>query len=178
MVLGLSAAASSSAYSFPDRYDRQIERAAKLYLPTVDWRLWKAQLYQESRLDPNAVSPVGAAGLAQFMPATWAQISAELKYENVSPHVAEPAILAGAFYMAKLRQTWRTERPEMDRHKLAAASYNAGIGNVLEAQRVCQMRALYAEIIECLPLVTGRHSEETISYIERIWYWYRYMLVR
>lgn len=57
-------------------------------MPGVDWRLLKAQYYQESHLKPNAVSPVGAAGVAQFMPATWRQISRELGYGNVSPHLA------------------------------------------------------------------------------------------
>lgn len=176
MAAVFSADAYSSVYSFPSKYDRQIRSAASLYLPGVDWRLWKAQLYQESRLDPNAVSPVGASGLAQFMPATWEQVSREMGTGRVSPFLAEPAILAGAYYMGRLRSTWSSERSELDRHKLAAASYNAGIGSMLQAQRLCQMQVTYDAIIRCLPQVTGRHSAETIQYIERIWYWYRFIL--
>lgn len=171
------AAASSWASSFPDRYDREIKKASKMYLPGIDWRLWKAQLYQESRFDPNAISPVGAAGLAQFMPATWKQISRELNMEGLSPHATEASILAGAYYMAKLRNGWKSERPETDRHKLAAASYNAGMGNMINAQKKCNMRPLYDEIITCLPQVTGRHSKETITYVERIWYWWKLMML-
>lgn len=176
MVFAFLVPASLSASSFPDRYDREIEKAAKMYLPGLDWRLWKAQLYQESRLDPDAVSPVGAAGLAQFMPGTWADVSRRLKYENLSPHMAEPSILAGAYYMATLRNQWSAKRPETDRHQLAAASYNAGLGNILKAQERCNDLSLYSEIIKCLPQITGQHSEETITYVERIWRWWKMML--
>jgi len=138
--------------------------------------MWKAQLYQESRLDPSAVSPVGAAGLAQFMPATWNQIAAELRLGLVDRHAVEPAILAGAYYMAKLRRGWRSERPEDDRQKLAQASYNAGFGSLLAAQSSCGGKALYAEIVSCLPQVTGdKNAHETTTYVQRIWRWWQMM---
>lgn len=160
---------------FPDRYDREIRAAAGRWWPGVPWRLWKAQLYQESRLDPAAVSSAGARGLAQFMPATWAEIAPALGYGLVSPHLAGPAIKAGAYYMARLRKGWSSPRPADDRHKLAQASYNAGMGNLLAAQRVCGGALLYAEIIACLPDVTGRHAAETITYVERIRRWWTMM---
>jgi len=140
-----------------------------LYIPAVDWRFYKAQLYQESRLDPQAVSPVGARGLAQFMPATWEETSQQLGFNDATPHQAEYAILAGAYYMAKLRASWSAPRPEMDKHSLALASYNAGFGNILKAQRLCLGVARYAEIVRCLPEVTGQHSKETIEYVKRVW---------
>ena len=167
----------SSASSFPNRYDTLIEHAAGRYLPGVDWRLWKAQLYQESQLNPAAVSPVGAAGLAQFMPGTWAEVSRELGYEAISPHMAAPAIDAGAYYMAKLRKGWSSPRPEMDRHSLAAASYNAGFGSILKAQRACGGAVQYAQVIKCLPEVTGHHSSETTTYVQRIWQWWTQMVL-
>ncbi|MDZ7809213.1 MAG: transglycosylase SLT domain-containing protein [Arhodomonas sp.] len=177
MACALWAPACWSDSSFPDRYDADIRSAAKLYLPGVDWRLWKSQLYAESRLDPDAVSPVGAAGVAQFMPATWREVTAALGWSGVSPHDAQPAIEAGAYYLARLRRNWSAPRPEADRHSLAAASYNAGLGHLLKAQRRCGGPPGYAEIIECLPEVTGRHSEETITYVQRIWrFWTRMLL--
>jgi len=161
-----------SATYFPDRYDAKIERASERYLPGVDWRLLKAQYYQESRLDPEAISPAGAAGLAQFMPGTWRDISRQLGYANLSPRIAEPAIEAGAYYMGKLRGAWSAPRPEADRHSLALASYNAGLGNLVQSQRLASGASDYAAIIKCLPDVTGRYSVETISYVQRIWgYW-------
>lgn len=141
-------------------------------MPGVDWRLFKAQLYQESLLDPSAQSPVGARGLAQFMPGTWADVTRRLGYGDVSPHVSRYAIPAGAYYMGSLRKSWSAPRPEADRHSLAMASYNAGIGNLLKAQRLAGGANAYADIISALPEVTGRYSKETITYVERIWKFY------
>jgi len=161
--------ASFSASPCPDRYQDTIEEAAGRFLPGVDWRLWKAQLCAESRLEPDAVSPVGAQGIAQFMPATWREIAPAAGVGAASARQVRPAALAGAYYMARLRRGWSSPRPEADRHSLAMASYNAGFGHLLTAQRRCGGSVLYAEIITCLPEVTGEHSRETIGYVRRIW---------
>lgn len=167
------ASASWSQQSFPDRYDREIARAVGNWWPDLpDWELWKAQLYQESRLRPEAVSPVGARGLAQFMPGTWADMVKELRLGAVSPHDAAPAIQAGAYYMAKLRRVWKAQRPIYDRHDLALASYNAGTGNILRAQTLCGGARLWAGIAPCLGRVTGpKNAHETQTYVERIAEW-------
>lgn len=168
------ASPSSSQPLYDTDYDRQIQRAVDRYWPAFPfWRSWKAQLYQESLLDPEAVSPVGARGLAQFMPGTWQEVAQELGYGDVSPHLAGPAIEAGAYYMAKLRKTWSSPRPEEARHKLAQASYNAGAGNIIKAQRLCDGALLWRRIRDCLPQVTGHHSQETITYVQRIERWWR-----
>jgi membrane-bound lytic murein transglycosylase F len=66
----------------------------------------------------------------------------------------------------------------MDRFKLSAASYNAGIGNLLKAQNHCNNARLYDDVIPCLPRVTGRHSKETIGYVQNIVYrWYPMLLL-
>src|SRR3546814_8620173 len=110
-----SACVSSPAQSspeFPDRYDAEIERAAGRWLPTMPWRLLKSQYWQESLLDPSAVSHAGARVIAQFMPATWREVSAAMGWGLVSPHDVRYAVEAGAFYDARLRRQWRAERPE------------------------------------------------------------------
>ncbi len=173
-VFWVSASWSGSLYS--DKYNLQIRKATELYLPTVDWRLLKAQYYQESLLNPKAKSHVGASGIAQFMPATWKAIARELRITG-SPYDPSLAIPAGAYYMHKLRKGWSAKRPESDRHSLAMASYNAGFGNLLKAQKKCGGKSLYKDIIECLPRVTGRYSKETIAYVRRIWTYYIRMVV-
>ena len=166
-LMGCSPA--SAAPVFPDRYDGEIASAVKTYWPDYPApAAWKAQLYQESRLDPDAVSPVGAAGLAQIMPATWRDLTRELRLGNASPHAAI-AIEAGAYYMAKLRQGWRAGRPADDRNQLAQASYNAGTGHIIRAQTICGGKMLWRDIAPCLPQVTGtNHARETTTYVDRI----------
>lgn len=161
------------AASFPDRYDAEIARAVHQYWGDYpDWLSWKAQLYQESRLDPKAVSPAGARGLAQFMPPTWREVILAMGVRHaVSPADADLAIAAGAYYMAKLRKQWRAPRPALDRQQLAQASYNAGLGSILAAQRLCNGPSGYGEIIACLPGVTGPRSGETLAYVRMIAKW-------
>lgn len=172
MVCGSSASVSSRPLSF-DKYDDCIKSSVSSYwIYFGGWRWWKAQLFQESRLDPNAVSPVGATGLAQFMPATWDDVTKQLGWSGISPRDGCYAIEAGAYYMARLHRSWSAPRPSKDRHFLAASSYNAGMGNMLKAQRLCGNRNLYNDIIICLPQVTGHHSKETITYIKRIQRWW------
>ncbi|NOQ31524.1 MAG: transglycosylase SLT domain-containing protein [Helicobacteraceae bacterium] len=136
-----------------------------------DWKYWKAQLYQESRFKVDAISPVGASGLAQFMPRTWRAVAKRLNYEKYSPKIPKYAIYAGAFYMRQQWNMWSSPRPQLDRLFLAQASYNAGAGNIIKAQKECNMASTYEGIIECLPKVTGHHSKETITYTKRIKRW-------
>jgi soluble lytic murein transglycosylase-like protein len=166
----------ASADLFPDRFDPEIRQAVRRWWPDYPyWRMLKAQLYQESRLDRMAVSRAGARGLGQFMPRTWDEMVRHLGLApHVGPHDAR-AIEAAAFYMARLRREWRAPRADADRHDLAMASYNAGLGNLLKAQRACGGAASYRAIMACLPRVTGRHAEETQTYVARIHHWFQLM---
>lgn len=153
-----------------NKYDDEIKEAVLTQLPYgYDWRLYKCQLRAESRLDPDAVSPAGAKGLAQFMPRTWIQIRNELHFPRyTSAHTPEYAIIAGAYYMNKLINKWSAPRPLLDRYCLALASYNAGFGNMLEAQKCADNVNGYKEIIAELYQVTGKNSKETTTYVKRI----------
>lgn len=159
---------------FSDEFDHDFEQATEVFLPPgFDPLLLKAQCYQESRLEPLAVSPVGAAGLCQFMPGTWREVENALGVTPSDIWIPEESIRAAAWYMGKLHRTWSAKRPAMDRYMLAAASYNAGAGNIIKAQRVCGGPVRYADIIPCLPQVTGDHATETAGYVHLIvarWY--------
>ena len=151
------------------KFDDMIKAAVEKHLPGHDWRLYKCQLIAESALNPDAVSPVGAKGLAQFMPKTWVQIRKELGLPR-SARASNPghAIVAGAYYMRKLLDKWTSPRPDIDRYCLALASYNAGFGNLLEAQKCAGGANGYKEIIDDLYQVTDRNSHETTTYVKRI----------
>jgi len=111
-------------------FDDQVKRYAGLY--GQDWRLVTAQMYQESRFDPDAVSWVGAQGLMQVMPATGEQMGfTEL-------HDPEEGIHAGVKYMDHLLNRFDPKMPMESRIHFALASYNVGYGHLLDARRLAR----------------------------------------
>ncbi|WP_286298168.1 lytic transglycosylase domain-containing protein [Aminobacter sp. SS-2016] len=74
-------------------------------------------IWKESRFDPNAVSPAGAEGIAQFMPGTAAMRGL------ANPFDMEQAIPASARYLGELKSGFGNLG-------LAAAAYNAGENRV------------------------------------------------
>ena len=162
----------TSKNKIPTEFDDCIKAASDRHLQTLDWRLLKAQYWVESRLDPTAVSPAGAKGIAQFMPGTWDQVCGSLPHTHMDIFKPKPSIDAGAWYMAYLMRQWHLPRPSIDKHCLALASYNAGLALILQAQTHSDGKLDYARIIQQLPKVTGSHAQETINYAPRIWQTY------
>ncbi|MDN5938126.1 MAG: transglycosylase SLT domain-containing protein [Salinisphaera sp.] len=163
-------------------YADRFERAARRYLPAADaawgYAVLVGQCYQESLLDPAAVSAVGAQGLCQFMPATWAGVAARMDVpRHATAFMPRYAIPAAASYMHRLRAGWSSPRPEWDRHTLALASYNAGFGSLLAAQRASGGAVMACPILSALPQITGQHARETRTYVRRVWRWWRQMRV-
>jgi len=161
--------------TIPSTFDEQIAAAARQYLPEIDWRLLKAQYFQESRLDPQARSPAGAMGIAQFMPATWRETCGMLQYPpEASAYDPVYAIPGGAHYMRRMRRLWskpEVQSPE-ERHRFALASYNAGGGNIQRAWRLAGKPGHWWAVEPYLPEVTGRHADETITYVARVYRWF------
>lgn len=171
LILSLWGSLPSHANAVPMAlYDVQIRKWSSFYTPDIPWYWNKAQIRAESAFRTEAVSPVGAMGLGQFMPATWEQMKRELGLpHNASAFTPVYNIQAQAYYMRQLRNQFRKPRPEKDKHSLALASYNAGLGNVLKAQALGGNSLLYKPMADSLHLVTGHHHKETITYVNRIW---------
>lgn len=74
-------------------------------------------IWKESRFDPGAVSPVGAEGIAQFMPGTAKEVGL------ADPFDPEQAIPASARHLRDLKAA-------LGNLGLAAAAYNAGAARV------------------------------------------------
>lgn len=87
-----------------------------------------AQLEAESGWNPNAVSPVGARGLAQFMPGTWDEYGEGSVWDPVA------AIKAQGTYMGVLMESVSGVAAEtgQDPVMLALAAYNAGPGRITQ----------------------------------------------
>ena len=108
----------------------------KQYAPGIgwDWRLLGSQMYQESRFEPNARSWAGAQGLLQIMPATARDLGL------ADPFDPESNIEAAVRYLKWLEDNyWEEKIPDpAERVKFILASYNAGAGHVMDAQRLTE----------------------------------------
>lgn len=98
-----------------------------------DWRLIASLAFQESRFDSTAVSWAGAFGVMQLMPNTAAMF-------NVTPE-SPPAehIIAGIKYLYWIDSRLRDIIvDDTERVKFVLASYNVGLGHVLDARRLAE----------------------------------------
>jgi len=87
--------------------------------------LLAAQLYHESHFNPDAVSPVGAQGIAQFMPGTWRTHGLDASGDGrADPFDAHDAIASAAAYDCALAGYVRGITG--DPVELMLAAYNAG----------------------------------------------------
>ncbi|MFE0458658.1 NlpC/P60 family protein [Kitasatospora sp. NPDC058965] len=118
----------------PAAYAQLIQRAGSS-CPEISAPMLAAQLYQESGFDAGARSPVGAQGIAQFMPGTWAEYgvdgNGDGKRDVWDPADAIPA--AAAYDCAMARATIGVPG---DRQANLLAAYNAGSDAVLRYQGV------------------------------------------
>ena len=99
-------------------FDDEIRAAAQVF--TVDDSLIRAIIHAESAYQPEALSPRGAQGLMQLMPAT----QKELQIDDVFDPISN--IEGGTLYLSQLLNQFDHD---VD---LAAAAYNAGPGAVRE----------------------------------------------
>ncbi|MBE9467207.1 MAG: transporter substrate-binding domain-containing protein [Bacteroidetes bacterium] len=98
-----------------------------------DWRLLASLIYQESRFNPKIRSWAGAYGLMQLMPHTATRFGAN---QNSSP---KKNIEAGVKFIKWLNKYLAdTIVDENQRIKFILASYNVGLGHVLDARRLAK----------------------------------------
>jgi membrane-bound lytic murein transglycosylase MltF len=136
----------------------------------VDPVMMAAQGYQESRLDQNAKSHVGAIGVMQLMPATG-------KEQNVGDiSQIEPNIHAGIKYMRFMIDQYYKDEPMTPMNKLLMtfASYNAGPGRVRQLRREAERRGLDKNVwfgnVE--RVASEKIGRETVQYVSNIYKYY------
>jgi membrane-bound lytic murein transglycosylase MltF len=142
----------------------------------VDWLLMAAQGYQESRLDQNVKSPVGAIGVMQVMPAT----GKELKVGDISK--TQPNIEAGVKYMRVMIDRYYANEPmtELDKVLFTFASYNAGPARVAQLRKEAVKRGLDPNVwfhnVEYV--AADKIGAETVTYVSNIYkYYIAYQLI-
>jgi len=149
---------------YGDRYD-------------VDWLLMGAQGYQESQLNQDAKSPVGAIGVMQVMPAT----GKELGVGDITE--TEANIHAGIKYMRWMIDQYYEREPmaKLDKALFAFASYNAGAGRIAALRREAAKRGLDPNVwFQNVEYVAAEKiGQETVTYVSNIYkYYIAYRLVQ
>jgi len=119
-------------------YDALVKKYADKH--RFDWRLLVAQMYQESRFNPQAKSWVGAKGLMQVMPRT----AKEMGISNLKD--PETGIRAGVQYLNWVRDRFESELSVKNRMWFTLAAYNAGQGHVKDARRLARQQGLNPNI--------------------------------
>ena len=161
------------ANGITSKYDDYFQKAVRRYWSQEynrHWCLMKAQCYVESNLDPDAESHAGALGLCQIVSGTWSDISKRIDLRSTGRRNPLANITAGVYYMGEMIRVWMAPRSTECRIELAWASYNAGAGNIIAAQRDSGGRRCWVHISPYLPGITGlQNSAETQGYVARIW---------
>jgi membrane-bound lytic murein transglycosylase MltF len=141
-----------------------------------DWLMLAAQGYQESRLDQNVKSRVGAIGVMQVMPAT----GKELAVGDIKQ--IENNIHAGTKYLRTVLDRYFPDAKfdSLNRCLFAFAAYNAGPARVAGLRRKAEARGLDPNVwfgnVE--QIAAEEIGQETVRYVGNIFkYYVAYQLV-
>jgi membrane-bound lytic murein transglycosylase MltF len=142
----------------------------------VDYLLMAAQGYQESGLDHDARSQVGAIGVMQVMPAT----GKELNVGDIKE--LEANIHAGVKYMRFMVDRYYKDEPmdKLNKGLFAFASYNAGPARIRQLRKEAAKRGLDPNVwfgnVE--QIASERIGRETVTYVANIYkYYIAYQLI-
>lgn len=149
-----------------------------------DWRFMSAIAYSESRFIENLESGQGAKGIMQIRPVVARHFNVPV--DTISD--TETNVRLAGMLLSELDDMLRLPKstPEQDRLSIILASYNAGIGHVLDARRLARAEGAnpnsWADVSRYLELkstpdyyemdivkcgkFTG--SGQTISYVKQV----------
>jgi len=158
--------------SWTNKYDEHFRKYSKRFFGVgFDWKWFKAQAIAESSLRDDVKSWVGAKGIMQIIPRTFT----EIQEKNPSfININEPRwnIAAGIYYDNQQYLRWRDISASDDRLSFMFASYNAGRGTILSAQKVSKQEGYpgnsWIHIEAVAPKVPRWRHDETLGYIKKI----------
>lgn len=104
-------------------------REAATRCPQIPAEILAAQIQAESSWDPEAISPVGAEGIAQFMPPTWKQYGLDANDDGVADSYDPIDAIHSAAELNCINRKLVKDVPGK-RLTNTLAAYNAGYGAV------------------------------------------------
>ena len=133
---------SGPKHSAPGKYARLVEQAAITH--RLDPALVAAVIRVESNWQPRAVSPKGARGLMQLMPATARRLGVRKSFDPVQN------VGGGALYLSRLAERFGEHEVEK-----VLAAYNAGEAAVESYKGVPPYRETREYVRKVMALWTG-----------------------
>ena len=155
------------------KYDPIFQKYTKRYFGVgTDWRWFKAQGMAESDLTPTARSRVGARGIMQLMPSTYALIKGARSEKFGAIDDPEWNIAAGILHSRGLWHRWEETETNDERLRFMFGSYNAGEGPIIRARRLAKTQQLndraWTSIETVAPKVDRWRYKETLPYVRKI----------
>lgn len=155
-----------------DRYDDTFRKYSKRFFGVgFDWQYFKAQGLAESGLDPTAKSRVGARGIMQMMPGTYAMIKSR-RTDLGAIDDPEWNIAAGIMHDRGLWYRWKDASTTDERLRFMFGSYNAGEGPIIRAKTMARSKKLddvrWKNIEVVAPTVPRWRYTETLPYVRKI----------
>jgi len=136
----------------------------------MDYLLMMAEAYQESSLNQQAKSSVGAVGIMQLMPAT----GTEMKVGDI--HQLDPNVHAGVKYFNSMVQKLYGNEPMDDLNKVlfTFAAYNCGPNRVKQLRAEAVQKGLNPNVwIDNVEFIAAnRVGAETVNYVSNIYKYY------
>jgi len=154
---------------------KQFEQTADIFRKyagkyNADYLMMMAKGYQESGLNQNAKSPVGAIGVMQLMPPTGKEMNVgDITKEDSNIH-------AGVKYFALMVNKLYGDEPMDDLNKIlfTFASYNCGPNRVKQLRAEAAKKGLDPNVwINNVEVITAmRVGPETVNYVSNIYKYY------
>jgi len=135
-------------------FERDLRTAARRN--EMPWRLLAAMGYQESKWNPDAVSPTGVRGFMMLTRATAEQIGVADRTD------AKESIWGGARYFVEILARLPDGVTGDDRYWFALAAYNMGLGHVYDARALAEQRGLDKNVWADVKQVLGELSDEKV----------------
>ncbi|MBE0515026.1 membrane-bound lytic murein transglycosylase MltF [Sulfurimonas sp.] len=121
-----------------------------------------AQSYQESHWNPKAKSYTGVRGLMMLTQSTARMVGVKNRLDP------EQSIEGGAKHLRELLKRVPPEVSGEDRLKFALASYNVGLGHILDAQKLAERMGLnknvWSDLKKVLPLLAQKKYYKTLKH--------------